>query len=156
MVKVTQAGSTDIGFDELNELPYLDAFVVSPLAPSLYPSRRLLSGGTLIDLSFHPDFPRASQKEVMRLDAAVNATGRTTSHDSVIPLGQPIVLDNGKSVDRLEIKRGQNLYLPIKPLHRSKELWGEDAREFRPERWLDGVPAKVEEQIKGASVWAHL
>jgi cytochrome P450 len=33
--------------------------------------------------------------------------------------------------------------VPILLVNRSKELWGDDAHTFRPERWIDGVPESV-------------
>jgi cytochrome P450 len=40
--------------------------------------------------------------------------------------------------------KGDIITIPIQVLNRSVELWGEDAREFRPDRWSD-LPESVKE-----------
>ncbi|KAI9689374.1 MAG: hypothetical protein M1822_010025 [Bathelium mastoideum] len=62
--------------------------------------------------------------EVMRLQSAFSWTGR-------IPT---------KHVTLVDTKIPKNTSLSISPwaLHRSFKLWGEDAKEFKPERWLNG------------------
>ena len=48
-------------------------------------------------------------------------------------------------VDRISIITGQEVLIPIRMINRSCDIWGPDAKEFKPERWLneDGFPAKV-------------
>ena len=36
------------------------------------------------------------------------------------------------------VAKGQLAYWSVWTMHRRKDLSGEDAEEFRPERWLDG------------------
>jgi len=43
--------------------------------------------------------------------------------------------------------------IPILVVNRSKELWGEDALEFKPERWIQPLPEAVS-SIPG--VWSNL
>ncbi|KAJ3000804.1 hypothetical protein NUW54_g6733 [Trametes sanguinea] len=50
------------------------------------------------------------------------------------------------------IAKGNLVMLPILALHRSKEIWGDDALEFRPERWEQ--PPGVSADIPG--IWGHL
>ena len=39
------------------------------------------------------------------------------------------------------VQKGQSIFVPLIALNRSKALFGEDALEFKPERWLgSGVP----------------
>lgn len=39
--------------------------------------------------------------------------------------------------DGFEIKKGDSIDYQPYPLGRMKFLWGDDAEEFKPERWLD-------------------
>ncbi|KAL0577375.1 hypothetical protein V5O48_004627 [Marasmius crinis-equi] len=72
-------------------------------------------------------------REVLRLHAPVPGTVRVAMRDGVIPLSEPV---GGK--DYVEVAKGQEIAINILALNRSKKLWGEDAREFKPERWLNG------------------
>ncbi|KAJ8093037.1 hypothetical protein PM082_020518 [Marasmius tenuissimus] len=98
--------------DELNSLPYLDAFV----------------------------------RETLRVHAPVPGTTRVAMRDGIIPLGEPV---GGR--DYVEISKGQVIFINILALNRSKKVWGEDAREFKPERWLNG---SVDTSLPG--VWGSM
>ena len=43
------------------------------------------------------------------------------------------------------VPRGTILQLDYQASNRNKALWGEDAREWKPERWLQPLPQTVEE-----------
>ncbi|CAI0474446.1 unnamed protein product [Linum tenue] len=40
---------------------------------------------------------------------------------------------------KLQIPKGTILSIPVLKIHRSKELWGDDANEFKPMRFVNGV-----------------
>jgi len=44
--------------------------------------------------------------------------------------------------DTVSILPGQDIFISVWSLHRSKTLWGEDADKFRPHRWKDAMPGK--------------
>lgn len=67
-------------------------------------------------------------KEVLRLQPIAPAALRN------VPAGETI---DGKVLDR-----EASIIIPYAPLHRNKKLWGEDADEFKPERWLGESPVK--------------
>lgn len=77
------------------------------------------------------------------------------TRDDRIPLSKPITLRSGKEVDYVNIKKGQQILIPVLSIHKDKDIWGEDAEEFRPDRWLDGVPEALAAN-KGASVYSYL
>ncbi|THH11443.1 hypothetical protein EW146_g8046 [Bondarzewia mesenterica] len=118
--------------DELNSLPYLDAVV----------------------------------REVLRLYAPVGNTERVAVQDDVIPLNTEFVDKDG--VRRKEIRstlmgcawsysvaRGDQIHIPIRILNRSVEFWGEDAHEFKPERWTNPSEASAQ-SARIPSIWSNL
>jgi cytochrome P450 len=62
-------------------------------------------------------------KEVLRLLPVVTIAGRTAAKDVNI-LGH-------------EVAKGTGVFMNLGTLHRDPALWGEDADEFKPDRWLD-------------------
>ncbi|KAK5681002.1 hypothetical protein LTS10_006762 [Elasticomyces elasticus] len=74
--------------------------------------------------------------EVLRLHPTVPVNGRTAMKNTTLPLGggpdekSPVAIRKGQAV-------GFSVYL----MHRRKDLWGEDALEFKPERWEQKIPA---------------
>ncbi|KAF7364360.1 hypothetical protein MSAN_01096400 [Mycena sanguinolenta] len=91
-------------------------------------------------------------RETMRVHAPVVNTERMAVEDDIMPLAKPYVDPQGNSHDSLPIPKGQRIHIPIVAINTDKEIWGEDASEFRPERW-EKVPDSVS-AIPG--VWANL
>ena len=57
----------------------------------------------------------------------------------ILPLSHPIPGErtkDGKPVQEVHIKNNTKLIISIIAANRSKEIWGEDAEEWKPERWL--------------------
>lgn len=74
-------------------------------------------------------------RETLRVHPPVIATLRTALKDDALPLNQPFTDRYGKAHNAVHIKKGQFVLIPIAAINRDKSLWGEDAHEFRPERW---------------------
>ncbi|KAF9484959.1 cytochrome P450 [Pholiota conissans] len=74
-------------------------------------------------------------RETLRVHPPVAASSRQAVHDDFLPFRKPIMDRNGKMIDGVLIKKGQALIIPIKAVNRDKSIWGEDANEFKPERW---------------------
>ncbi|KAJ7926789.1 cytochrome P450, partial [Mycena leptocephala] len=91
-------------------------------------------------------------RETMRAHAPVMFTQRMAMEDDVLPLSKPYVDKEGKSHDNLPIPKGQMIHIPILAVNTDKDIWGEDATEFKPERW-ENVPDSAS-AIPG--VWANL
>ncbi|KAJ7780141.1 cytochrome P450 [Mycena maculata] len=81
-------------------------------------------------------------RETMRLHAPVDFTGRMVMEDDVLPLQTPFVDKKGKIHTGIPVRKGQKIHMPIRALNVDKSLWGEDAEEFKPERW-DNLPEAV-------------
>ncbi|KAJ7182982.1 cytochrome P450 [Mycena crocata] len=122
--------------DELNSLPYLENVV----------------------------------RETMRVHAPVSFTIRVAMEDDILPLSKPYMDTKGKVqsathhgvgsvvhphllvLRRHRVPKGTTIRIPIAAVNCDKEIWGEDAFEFRPDRW-ENLP-EAADAIPG--VWANL
>ena len=101
-------------------------------------SSRLLAWYVSTDIS-HPFIHRVSRIVPQAIE------------DDVIPLSQPIGTESGKLVDSLTIAKGTLIAVSMISMNRSAAIWGEDAKVFRPSRWLEdahgqsGIPAQAKE-----------
>ncbi|KAJ7343735.1 cytochrome P450 [Mycena albidolilacea] len=91
-------------------------------------------------------------RETMRVHAPVVFTQRMAMEEDALPLSTPYIDKEGKAHHSLPIPKGQMIHIPILAINTDKELWGEDAAEFKPERW-EKLPDSVG-AIPG--VWANL
>ncbi|KAG9009835.1 hypothetical protein FRB93_005106 [Tulasnella sp. JGI-2019a] len=87
-------------------------------------------------------FLDAVTKEAMRFHPAVMYTERVAVKDDILPLLNPIRNPRtGEEVRSVMVKKGQTIHISHMAINRSKAMWGEDASEFKPERWISTVPA---------------
>ncbi|KAL0567061.1 hypothetical protein V5O48_014934 [Marasmius crinis-equi] len=88
----------------------------------------------------------AVTKEGLRMHAASPRTDRIALVDDIIPLSRPIKTSSGETVTSLPIKAGQVIQIPTGVINMNPDVWGRDAAEFRPERFLapGGLPSADE------------
>ncbi|KAJ7695885.1 cytochrome P450 [Mycena olivaceomarginata] len=91
-------------------------------------------------------------RETMRVHAPLVFTQRMAVEDDILPLSKPYMDKDGISHDSLTIPKGQIIHIPILAINTDREIWGQDATEFKPERW-EKIPQSVSD-IPG--VWANL
>ncbi|KAJ7071727.1 cytochrome P450 [Mycena belliarum] len=88
--------------------------------------------------------------EILRLHPPLEGTTREAIIDDVIPLGEPVTTPSGDVVSNIIVAKGSVVSVSIRCMNRSNPLWGMNAKEFQPERWLtlpdDYIRAK---QIQG-------
>ncbi|KAF8180714.1 cytochrome P450 [Mycena galopus ATCC 62051] len=88
--------------------------------------------------------------EVLRLYPPVTpAMFRVTLQDTILPLSKPLIGIDGTEITSIPIPKGTTLYIAIAAVNHSKEIWGDDALEFRPERWANGTAGGASERICG-------
>ncbi|KAJ7646852.1 cytochrome P450 [Roridomyces roridus] len=91
-------------------------------------------------------------RETLRVHAPVVGVHRVATQDDIVPLATPYTDRKGVVHDTLRIQKGQIVYIPILVMNRDKEIWGPDATEFKPERWLED--RAMNNSIPG--IWGHM
>ena len=72
-----------------------------------------------------------------------------------MPLLFPIKSTDGSDITEIPVKENTDVIVSIIGANRNKKVWGDDAEEWKPERWLTPLPAPLEDaRIPG--VYAHL
>lgn len=75
-------------------------------------------------------------QELLRLHPTVPLNMRGAARDTTLPTGGG---PDGKSP--IAVRKGQIVLYSVYVMHRRKDLWGEDAEEFKPERWERRYPS---------------
>ncbi|KAI8974228.1 cytochrome P450 [Trametes punicea] len=111
----------DLEYDEITELPYLDAVC----------------------------------RETLRRYPPVTALFRIVRKDTILPLSAPIRGIDGSLIHSVPVTKGMRVMTDLMGSNCNKELWGADADEWKPLRWLKPLPRAVEDaRIPG--VYSHL
>ena len=61
----------------------------------------------------------------------------------VLPLLYPLKTTDGREITEIPVPKNTNVMVSILATNHSKEIWGEDADEWNPERWLQPLPDSV-------------
>ncbi|KAL1742477.1 cytochrome P450 [Schizophyllum fasciatum] len=82
------------------------------------------------------------------LDAVCRETLRmsvffTTGQDVVMPFDTPVKGVNGRSISEVLVPKGTAIIISTMNANRSPAIWGPDAKEWKPERWLAPLPETV-------------
>ncbi|KAI0697098.1 cytochrome P450 [Cerioporus squamosus] len=94
-------------------------------------------------------------RETLRLYAPVTLSNRQARKDTILPLSEPVRGVDGKLITEIAIPKGTTFLLNLRACNTNKALWGEDALEWKPERWLQPLPRTVEDaRIPG--IYANL
>ncbi|EPS93813.1 hypothetical protein FOMPIDRAFT_1055630 [Fomitopsis schrenkii] len=94
-------------------------------------------------------------RETLRLHAPVPHLLRKVREDIVMPLSKPIRGLDGTLISEIPVPEGTLILIGILASNRNPDLWGPDAEEWKPERWLNPLPEAVKEShIPG--VYSHL
>ncbi|KAF8184694.1 cytochrome P450 [Pholiota molesta] len=88
-------------------------------------------------------FLNALIKEVLRFYGVGPFTERAVTQDTILPLSTPIVTSSGKTLTEVRVNRGRTVVISITGYNRLPSVWGDDAGEFNPYRWLDGREVKA-------------
>ncbi|KAK0227612.1 cytochrome P450 [Armillaria fumosa] len=81
-------------------------------------------------------------KEALRLHPLVYCLFREPAQDDILPLAEPIITSDGKSCSQIPIRKGQIITTSIYSYNRLPSVWGDDAEDWNPNRFLDGRDGK--------------
>ncbi|KAF8267874.1 cytochrome P450 [Lactarius quietus] len=79
----------------------------------------------------------ATIKESMRLHPILWNIVRIAGRDDIVPLAFPITTKSGERIISIPIKKGTPIDISTIAYNRLPNVWGEDADEWNPERFLD-------------------
>ncbi|KAJ7506145.1 cytochrome P450 [Mycena galericulata] len=100
-------------------------------------------GGSHSDVAYdNMPLLNAFIKEVLRMYPAGALADRVAVSDTIIPLRESIVTSTGERITAIPVRKGQIVTSATASNHRLESLWGADAHEFKPSRWVEGVPYK--------------
>ncbi|KIY63861.1 cytochrome P450 [Cylindrobasidium torrendii FP15055 ss-10] len=85
-------------------------------------------------------FLNAVIKENLRLYTTVHTMTRQVVANEIIPVAYPVTLEDGSKTSTIPVKKGDRLLLSLQTYNRLPSVWGEDAAEWNPNRFLDGRP----------------
>ncbi|KIY71258.1 cytochrome P450 [Cylindrobasidium torrendii FP15055 ss-10] len=74
-------------------------------------------------------------KETLRMHPILGTFPRVAQFDDIIPLGEPMLTTDGRTIDRIPIKKGQVIECTAHGYNRNPAVWGPDAEEWNPRRW---------------------
>ncbi|KAJ7308751.1 cytochrome P450 [Mycena albidolilacea] len=82
-------------------------------------------------------YTTAVMKEVLRFHTVAYTSLREAARDEILPLSTPLVTKSGKTITELPIAKNTVLVASLAGYNRNKDVFGEDADKFNPQRWLD-------------------
>ncbi|KAF8499530.1 cytochrome P450, partial [Hysterangium stoloniferum] len=109
-------------------------------------------GLTSVDFDSMP-YLLAVIKETLRFHAPLPQTFRIAGGNETIPFSTPLRTKDGGLVNEISVSKGQRIVIGLAAYNRLETVWGPDANEWKPERFLDGK-SKIEKT--GLGVIANL
>ena len=94
-------------------------------------------------------------RSIIRSYSPVPHLLRQTTEDIVMPLSTPIRGLDGTIMNEIPVPKATPILIGLLASNRNTQLWGPDAEQWKPERWLNPLPLAVKEaHIPG--VYSHL
>ncbi|TFK22475.1 cytochrome P450 [Coprinopsis marcescibilis] len=104
---------------------------------------------TYEQLMYGLPYLNAVVQESLRLHVPVPNIVRVAHEDDMIPLSAPITTTAGMVISELPIAKGTSVWSSFTQVNQSEEIWGADAKAFKPERWLDDNLTAGAKSIQG-------
>lgn len=87
-------------------------------------------------------------QESLRLIPPIHSSLRVCTRDDVVPTKYPVHDGDGRVIEGKNdffLPKGTMVHVPIEAFNLDKEVWGDDAWEFKPQRW-DDLPELAKNQ----------
>ncbi|ORY84134.1 cytochrome P450 [Leucosporidium creatinivorum] len=94
-------------------------------------------------------FLDAVVRETLRLEPPAAFAIRTSLSNTQVPLSKPLNTSHGQ-LPSLPVTKNVTLVIPFASMNRDPAVFGEDAEEWRPERWLEGAGEG------GVGIYSHI
>lgn len=142
------AHGSDVPYDELHALPYLDSVCRETLrlyVINLYIRERpsfigfLMADTHLLPLSSESGYTFCNVRKVAGLLTSYFRAVQST----MLPFSEPVQGKNGEMLSRTAVPKGTAILLNLRGSNINKAVWGEDALQWKPERWLSPPPKSL-------------
>ncbi|KAJ3525350.1 hypothetical protein NMY22_g10615 [Coprinellus aureogranulatus] len=84
-------------------------------------------------------------KESLRYHTPIAYLPRQATCDTILPVGKPIKTVDGGEINEIFVPKGQEVFMSLFDCNRDPEIWGPDADQWKPDRWLSPLPVSVAE-----------
>jgi cytochrome P450 len=79
----------------------------------------------------------------------------SAQRDCSLPLSSPITAKDGRLLDSITLQKGDVIIVSTLNCNRDPAIWGADAEDWKPERWLSPLPESVSEN-KVPGIYSNL
>lgn len=86
-------------------------------------------------------------RETLRVYPPSSVHFRVAKQDTTLPLQYPVRAVDGSSVSVVPLEKGTQLLISIIASNHNKDVWGEDASEWKPERWMTASAESEDKDI---------
>ncbi|PPR01103.1 hypothetical protein CVT24_000411 [Panaeolus cyanescens] len=128
----------------------------SRLRAEIREAMRQAGGDIPYDVLVSLPYMDAICRETLRLYAPVPVVMRQPVEDIMLPLSSPITLTSGRTTSEIMVPKGTQCIVGLLASNRNTELWGPDADEWKPERWMSGEMRKELTTAKVPGIYSHL
>ncbi|KAG1770512.1 cytochrome P450 [Suillus occidentalis] len=98
-------------------------------------------------------------RETLRLYPSLPVLTRRTTEAASFPLQFPVRSASGEKIDAVHVAKNQRLVISIIAANHNQAVWGEDASEWKPDRWLkssEGVTPGEKDGVKYSGVYSSM
>jgi cytochrome P450 len=111
-----------------------------------------LSYDSLMNLPFLD----AVVRETLRLYPSLPTLSRRTISAASVPLQFPVRSASGKEINNIPVAKHQAVVISILAANHNQAVWGEDASEWKPERWLNSPQAGLKDGVRYTGVYSSM
>jgi len=94
-------------------------------------------------------------RETLRLFPPLTTIPRVSKKDMVMPVHFPIKGNDGREMTEIYVPQDTTIFMSINAANQDPGLWGEDAFEWKPQRWLETLPESLTE-ARVPGVYSHM
>ncbi|KAG1723804.1 cytochrome P450 [Suillus lakei] len=98
-------------------------------------------------------------RETLRLYPSLPVLSRRTTEAALIPLQFPVRSASGKEINAVPIAKNQKLIMSIIAANHNQAVWGKDASEWKPDRWLEssqGVTPWDKDAVRYSGIYSSM